>query len=135
LFGGFREPREPEETDGIHAKLEQLPDSRLDQVAPPPDWREAALALDQVLEDWLENRADASRLELVVGSPYCGTTQALTHWARLHGIPILEPPPPGEILNGGEAWLRRSLPHGAGVTTLSSRASKGATCVMPWGLT
>jgi hypothetical protein len=53
-----------------------------------------------------------SRLELVVGSPYSGTAEALTQWARLRGIPIIEPPSPAEVLSGGEAWLQSNLSGG-----------------------
>jgi hypothetical protein len=123
LFHRFRERSKPGNVEGIHDKLERLPDWRMDRVAPAPNWQELAPALDRVLKSWAENRSGGSRLEVVVGAPYSGTTEALSHWVGLRGVMTLEPPSPAEILNGAEAWLQHSLAGDAGLALAIPRLS------------
>lgn len=79
----------------------------LDKVVSPPDWHEQSSALNAVLEDWIKLTADQGEFsaQIIVGSPYSGTSQGLTHWATTQRWHIIEPPGVEQLLEGGKDWL------------------------------
>jgi hypothetical protein len=100
---------------GIHDKLERLPDWLMERTAPTPDWQDLTPALDRALRSWIDGNSEISRLEAVVSAPYSGVTEGLNHWARAHGIIIVEPLSAAEILAGAETWLQTCLPDDASI--------------------
>ena len=91
---------EPEQEAAFKAedKLRTLPQRQLERVAPAPDWRISAEALDIVSKDWLEQKKPDHPGIVLVGPPHSGHTKMLSAWAKLHGWPVLSPPSAEEIL-------------------------------------
>ena len=101
--------RTPSQTEPAisHADLHVFHLHVLDKVVSPPDWHEQFSALNVILEDWLKLTADQDRFsaQIIVGAPYSGTSQGVTHWATTQKWRIIEPPGIEQILEGGKDWL------------------------------
>ena len=86
------------------AELHALAPERLDALAGPMDWREAAMTLQQALEQ----RVISEHAWVLIGPPAAGYGDLLTCWARQQGA-ICIPDPGYEHLTGDdrrwfEAW-------------------------------
>lgn len=101
--------RTPPQTESAisHTDLHVFPPDVLDKVVSPPDWYEQFSALNVVLEDWLKLTADQEEFsaQIIVGAPYSGTSQGVTHWATTQKWRIIEPPGIEQIFEGGKDWL------------------------------
>ncbi len=84
--------------------LETLPDRFKQCVAPPPDWRPAAL----ILEKTLVNRNNGSQRKplIIVGPPHNNHGAMLNHLAELRGWRVIAPPTTRQILGQDESWLQ-----------------------------
>lgn len=98
--------RGKEESSGSVDELEALPPEASERIAPSPDWRDAARALDGALAESNGVISTApARPAVVVGPPYSGTTQVLVLWAEARGWTVKTGPSPKEVLAGGERWF------------------------------
>jgi hypothetical protein len=98
-------PKKPEQFIPWNAL--RIPTSDLlARIAPDPDWSEAALAMGEMVDEWLEEEESLSRLRIVLNVPFSGTNEAMTLLAAEKNWPVLEPPSPEEILEGGSDWLK-----------------------------
>lgn len=101
----FPKSTKPEPSFRDEDELQTLSEDLLDRIAPPPEWNEAATALDKVLQEWLEKKAEENPNVIVVGAPYSGNEQILCRWAEKHEWRIIAPPIPEEILAQDYSWL------------------------------
>ena len=85
--------------------LEVLSDEQLMQIVPDPDWRDAAAALNDALQDDLINLQPNRLTVFVVGPPHGGVEWILRQWAKQCQWCILEPPTPEQILANDLNWL------------------------------
>lgn len=86
-------------------ELRTLPHWQLERIAPAPDWRGAAEALDIKLEDWLGQEKPDQPVIVLVGPPHSGHTGILTAWAGQHSWRLLSPPSAEQVLAGDDGWL------------------------------
>jgi len=84
--------------------LETLSDRFKQRVAPPPDWRSAAL----ILEEALANRNNGSQHKpvVIVGPPHNNNGAMLNHLAEHRGWRVITPPTTSQILGQDESWLQ-----------------------------
>lgn len=105
------------------AELRSLPRVRLENLAPPIDWSEAAKALSRRLADdqtpISQPAADArAQVRVLVCPPCCDHAQILAHWAAAHGARMLSPPAADELLATAPRWLDHLADDTAPDTTL-----------------
>lgn len=108
LWRRLRPP--PEETESPftpHEDLSALDADCLRRVAPAPQWRAAADALDEALEPWLQARKPGVSAVFVVGPPHSGRQHILQEWAALHKWRLLKSPKPEQILGGDASWSKQ----------------------------
>ncbi|MFO7743256.1 MAG: hypothetical protein R6X31_13190 [Anaerolineae bacterium] len=86
-------------------ELTTLPEWQLRRAAPPPEWVEAAEALDSALEDWVTGPPEDEPVRLLVTPPHIGRDQIFTAWAEQHEWRLVSPPSAEQILARDEAWL------------------------------
>ncbi|MEA3375373.1 MAG: hypothetical protein U9R72_04145 [Chloroflexota bacterium] len=86
-------------------ELTTLPEWHLRRAAPPPEWGEAAEALDTTLKDWLTNPSRDEPVRLLVTPPHIGRSAILQAWAEQREWRLLSPPSPEQILAREEAWF------------------------------
>lgn len=97
-----------ETSDRING-LETPSDQQLMQIVPDPDWRGAAAALNDALEDgWMNRQADRLTVFLV-GPPHGGIAGILGQWAEQRQWRILDPPTPEQILAADPTWLSSQM--------------------------
>jgi hypothetical protein len=89
------------------AELRALPEARLEHLLPPIDWMPAATALDEALQDWLDNELPRVPVGILVGQPYCGHALTLEAWASIQDARVIAPPDRQQILDGDLEWLDR----------------------------
>jgi hypothetical protein len=99
LTGG----RLPAESPAVEMDLEVMPGDLLAEAAPPPDWGDGVSALQVALEDWWKERS--GKMQIVVGAPYSGTAEIVSHWASVFQCPVLPEPSLDQIKAGGTQWL------------------------------
>lgn len=77
---------EPEQGYPLKAKdkLRALPQWQLERVAPAPEWRNSAEAIDIGLKDWLGQEKPDQPVIVLVGPPHSGHTEILAAWAKQH---------------------------------------------------
>jgi hypothetical protein len=85
--------------------LHIVPQSLLDQAAARPEWHVLAHGVSGALKEWLAADEPDCWLQVVVGAPYSGVQEALTHWGASKQWQVIEAPRPDQILPGGEDWL------------------------------
>jgi hypothetical protein len=105
---------EPEQGYPLKAKdkLRALPQWQLERVAPAPEWRNSAEAIDIGLKDWLGQEKPDQPVIVLVGPPHSGHTEILAEWAKQHRWPVLTPPSAGQVLAGDDAWLSKQISDG-----------------------
>jgi hypothetical protein len=79
----------------------------LDRAAPRPAWTGATAALARALQPWLVGARPAG--QVLVSGPYGGGPEIIAGWAASHGLSVVEPPAPEDLLTGGAAWLARLI--------------------------
>ena len=85
--------------------LHRVPQSLLDQAVARPEWHVFAPGVSEALKDWLAADQPDYWVQVVVGAPYSGVQEALTHWGSSKQWQVIEGPRPEQILQGGEDWL------------------------------
>jgi hypothetical protein len=63
--------------------------------------------MGEMTDEWLKEEGPLSRRRIVLNVPFSGTKEAMTLLATKENWPIIEPPSPEEILEGGRDWLRQ----------------------------
>jgi hypothetical protein len=96
---------EPETLVRMEEDLQSLPGWQLDRIAPAPDWRGAAEALDVELDDWPGQGLAGRPVVALVGPPYGGHADVLGRWAEQRGWRVLSPPTAEQVLAGDESWF------------------------------
>lgn len=86
-------------------ELTRLPEWQLRRAAPPPDWAEAAEALDTALEDWVRGLPEEGPVRLLVAPPHIERGSILAAWADQHEWRLLSPPSPDQILSADGDWF------------------------------
>lgn len=86
-------------------KLLSLPHCQQDRLAPAPDWRSSAEALDIELNDWLKQENPAPPVIVMVGPPHSGNIETLKAWAEIQSWRTLRGPTPEQILAGDTSWF------------------------------
>ncbi|MDD3581865.1 MAG: hypothetical protein PHW74_12695 [Desulfobacca sp.] len=99
-------PGEPVLTE---TELNLVPQVLLDRAAPVPDWREAVPALNANLETWLSASQPEPWGQIVVGGPYSGSAQIISHWAQDIEWRLIDPPSVEQILAEDTGWLGQVL--------------------------
>ncbi|NJN47299.1 MAG: hypothetical protein HC808_13395 [Candidatus Competibacteraceae bacterium] len=105
LWAQLWNKHQPHETQSTHTDLRHLSHSLRDRIAPVPDWTVLRSALDEALSSWLDDSPSAARLQIVIGTPYSGTHEALNHWAAAHNLFLLDPPNTEDLLAGNNTWF------------------------------
>ena len=99
-------------------KLLSLPHCQLNRLVPDPDWCSAAEALDNELNDWLNQENPAPPVIVMVGPPHSGNIKTLKAWAQIQSWRTLKGPTPEQILAGDTSWF-------------SDQAGDGSPWVLP----
>lgn len=86
-------------------ELRSVPPYLLNRAAPPPDRAQIVAALQVALSSWQSAREPKQAVQVIIDVPGSGTERAVTRLARKQGWQLMGPPAPGQILNGGTAWL------------------------------
>ncbi|MBM9511260.1 hypothetical protein [Desulfogranum marinum] len=94
-------------------KLSSLPECLLETIAPIPDWRDSASALNTAMSDWLDKDVHRAPVMVIVGAPYSGNSEALQALAKMQSWRTLDSPAPEQILTGDSGWLSSQV-TGAG---------------------
>lgn len=101
--------RQDEEETGSPFKPEEdshLLDARqLEQISPALDWDDAATALKEMLQDWLQSDRPGQHVALLVEPPYGGHAETLRAWATRDDVTVIDPPSSAQIMDNGDAWL------------------------------
>jgi hypothetical protein len=87
------------------ADLRALSEIQLAHLAPPPDWRAAALALDVALHDRHRATPPNGPVSFVIGQPHAGHDDIVKCWGEMHQAIPIAPPSPADILTGNGQWL------------------------------
>ncbi|MFP3868367.1 MAG: hypothetical protein ACLFUU_09420 [Desulfobacteraceae bacterium] len=101
----LRRSPKPSEPLVVQTELDWVPQFLLDQAAPAPDWQEAAPALTTALDKWLAAGQPEPAGQVVVGAPYSGIAQIISHWAQTVGWRLVDPPSADQILAADPEWL------------------------------
>ncbi len=96
-----REDDDAKSVASKHARLRLLSPAQLENVAPPLDMREAAVALDAALHGWMMRTAEPDRpIQFVVGPLHGGHARIIRLWGAMHQAQTIEPPTGEQILSG-----------------------------------
>lgn len=85
-------------------ELQTLPAWQLERIAPAPDWREAAHALNETLEAW-QVHGDNQPVVVLISPPHNGHCATAEIWAEEQAWRVISPPTPEQILSGADGWL------------------------------
>lgn len=102
------------------SELRSMPQARLENLAPPVDWKSAVAALDVALTPWLKTLPEGKNVQFVIGQPFFGHQDILTAWANKNNAAVINAPPRHELLKpdpcelslkdkGTELWVMPSL--------------------------
>lgn len=89
--------------------LQTLPAWQLERLAPPPQWHEAAEALQTVLETWLDQETPEQPVVALIGPPSGGYGEILASWADAQKWLLLDPPTPEQIMANDDTWASTQL--------------------------
>jgi hypothetical protein len=110
----FRSGKPEQETPfKANDQLWALRQRQLKHIAPVPQWRNSAEALDIGLKDWLGREKPGHPVIVMVGPPHSGYTEILTAWTKRHRWPVLIPPSARQVLAGDDAWLSEQIKGGS----------------------
>jgi hypothetical protein len=101
LWDRIRRRRLAPEPPTLDIELEAMPGTILAEAAPDPDWRDAAPALHEALQDWWAGE-NVGKVRVLIGAPYSGTQEIVAHWASAHGCHFPPEPTPEEIIRGNQ---------------------------------
>ncbi|HHO48974.1 MAG TPA: hypothetical protein ENN06_11080 [Desulfobacteraceae bacterium] len=86
-------------------ELPHLPQTRLQQLVPSPDWSSAAAALDGALQEWTAVPEPDRPVQFLIGQPYNGHAEIIRHWAGRHRAELIASPAYEQILAGNLRWF------------------------------
>ncbi|MFU8772079.1 MAG: hypothetical protein ACNA8H_06635, partial [Anaerolineales bacterium] len=96
---------QPESPFKAAENLEVLPQEELDNIAPEPNWGDAAESLYTKLEGWLSEDKTNQLVITLIGPPFSGLKNILEILAEGQNWQILRPPSAEQILVGDQTWL------------------------------
>ena len=86
-------------------QLRTFSETQLSRLSPAIDWHLGAKSLDIKLADWPDKKKQNIPIRFLIGPPYGGHTDILRLWAKMHGVSIIEPPVPEQILAQDKNWF------------------------------
>lgn len=87
-------------------ELVSVPKQLLDWAAAAPEWERVGIqSLQTALAHWCQADPAEAGLRMVIHVPHSATRRTVIHWAEDEGWPLIQPPSPSHVLEGGERWL------------------------------
>ncbi len=86
--------------------LQQLPDWKLNRIAPSPDFKNGVEKFQNEIRDWLENDHN-HKLPIItfISPPFYGYENILNQWSELQNLKCVEPPTYEQILTFDKSWF------------------------------
>lgn len=85
--------------------LHALPQVRLEHLVPPLPWKDAAAALDAVLQKWTAAGVSEKSVKFFIGQPFSGHAEIVSLLGGRHQAIEIMPPSIEQILSNDESWF------------------------------
>jgi hypothetical protein len=101
----FKRKADPETPVQKEQDLYLLPEARLAHLMPPLEWKDAALSLESVLQEWLDSDTSSNGVRFYIGQPFAGHDQIVSLLGKHRNATEITPPSTNEILEQSQGWF------------------------------